>query len=66
MKTWKENKNDEGFKEKTDVIGLRDSYANMPRSNQIGWVYLCVLGWIECRQEKGKKAGCHRQNPERV
>lgn len=44
MKTWKENKNDEGFKEKTEEIGLGNWNANMARSNQIGWVYMCMLG----------------------
>lgn len=26
MKTWKENKNDEGFKEKTEVVGLGSGF----------------------------------------
>lgn len=58
MQTWKENKNDEGFKEKTEVVGLRNRNANMARSNQLGWVYRCMLGLqnVDRRKERRQVA----------
>jgi hypothetical protein len=38
MKPRKENKNEEGFIEKTLVVELTSRNANMPRSSWIGWV----------------------------
>lgn len=42
MKAWKENKNDEGFVEKTEVVELKNRHADMPRSNQIWGIYVHV------------------------
>lgn len=59
MKTQKENKNDEGFKEKTEVAGLGNWSADMAGSNQIGWVYVCILGLqnVDRRKERRQVAG---------
>lgn len=54
-KTRKENKNDEGFIEKTQVVELNNRNANMPRSNWLG-VYVNVgMGRVSTEEMKEGK-----------
>jgi hypothetical protein len=56
--------NDEGFIEKMREEGLRNQNAEMLRSNQIGCVHMCMLGW-GMGTERGKKAGLLKNSIEK-